>query len=276
MTEISTKNGNWLTAGDDPSRRFFPILLVLFIASGCAALIYEVVWFQLVQLVIGSSAVSIGVLLGTYMGGMLLGSLLLPRLIDGRYHPLRVYAGLELGIGIVGIALLFVMPLLDRIYIAHFGYGFAGILFRGAICAITLLPPTILMGATLPAVSRWLEMTPHGVSRMGILYGANTAGAVFGCLIAGFFLLREYDVAAATGAAASINAIAALIAFSLASVASGSTVNGQTVSKSASSQSGVAAVYVIIAFSGFTALGAEVIWTRLLSLVLGVLSIPFR
>ena len=66
-----------------PSRRLLPALLLLFVGSGCAALIYEVVWFQLLELVIGSSAVSMAVLLGTFMGGMCLGSLLLPRLISG-------------------------------------------------------------------------------------------------------------------------------------------------------------------------------------------------
>ena len=84
-------------------RRFLPALLLLFVGSGCAALIYEIVWFQLLQLVIGSSAVSLGVLLGTFMGGMCLGSLLLPRLISARQHPLRVYAALELGIGVIGL-----------------------------------------------------------------------------------------------------------------------------------------------------------------------------
>ena len=63
-------------------RRYMPALLLLFVASGCAALIYEVVWFQLLQLVIGSSAVSLAVLLGTFMGGMCLGSFLLPRYIS--------------------------------------------------------------------------------------------------------------------------------------------------------------------------------------------------
>jgi spermidine synthase len=67
------------TASADASRRFLPVLLLLFVGSGCAALIYEVVWFQLLQLVIGSSAISMGVLLGTFMGGMCLGSFILPR-----------------------------------------------------------------------------------------------------------------------------------------------------------------------------------------------------
>src|SRR6266403_2017754 len=93
--------------------RFLPLLLVLFAGSGCAALIYEIVWLQLLQLVIGSSAVSLGVLLGTFMGGMCLGSLALPRLVSPRWHPLYVYAGLELGIGILGNVLVFGMPIVD-------------------------------------------------------------------------------------------------------------------------------------------------------------------
>ena len=67
-----------------------PLVLALFAASGCAALIYEVVWYQLLQLVIGASAVSLGILLATFMGGLCLGSWLLPRLMRRQSHPLRV------------------------------------------------------------------------------------------------------------------------------------------------------------------------------------------
>ena len=90
--------------------RFLPSLLMMFVGSGCSALIYEIVWFQLLELVIGSSTVSLGILLGTFMGGMCLGSLLFPRLISRTYHPLRVYALLELTIGVIGLAFLFAMP----------------------------------------------------------------------------------------------------------------------------------------------------------------------
>jgi len=76
---------------------------VIIIGSGCAGLIYEIVWFQLLQLVIGSSAISLGLLLAAYMGGLCLGSALLPRLISARYHPLRIYAVLELGIAVFGV-----------------------------------------------------------------------------------------------------------------------------------------------------------------------------
>src|SRR4051794_21552187 len=93
--------------------RALPLLLLLFVGSGCAALIYEIVWLQLLQLVIGSSSVSLGVLLGTFMGGMCLGSLLFPRLVSDRLHPLRVYAALEFCIGAIGLVLIFGLPYLD-------------------------------------------------------------------------------------------------------------------------------------------------------------------
>src|SRR5271166_37298 len=85
--------------------RLLPLLLILFAGSGCSALIYEIVWFQLLQLAIGSTAVSLGVLLATYMGGLCLGSLGLPRL-RLKQHPLRVYAALEAGIAVLGLVVL--------------------------------------------------------------------------------------------------------------------------------------------------------------------------
>src|SRR5947208_1558059 len=80
------------------------VLLVLLLAgSGCAALIYEIVWFQLLHVVIGASAVSLGLLLAAYMGGMCLSSAFFARVVSARHHPLRVYALLELGIGLFGL-----------------------------------------------------------------------------------------------------------------------------------------------------------------------------
>ena len=129
------------------------------------------------------------------MGGMCLGSLLLPRLISPRQHPLRVYAFLELGIGAIGLLVLFGMPLVGGIYTAWAGSGIAGIIFRGVVAGVCLLPPTLLMGATLPAIARWVETTPEGVSWLGFFYGGNIGGAVVGSLLAGFYLLRVFDIA---------------------------------------------------------------------------------
>lgn len=249
--------------------RVLPLVLVLFVGSGCAALIYEIVWFQLLQLVIGSSAVSLGVLLGTYMGGMCLGSLLLPRVVGARLHPLRVYALLELGIGVIGLAALFYVPHLGRLYVANVGHGFQAILLRGAVCAICLLPPTILMGATLPAIARWVEATPQGVSWLGFFYGGNIVGAVFGCLLAGFYLLRVYDTAVASYVAATVNGAVALMGLILATRTPHRSGVVDAADNGAVHRPGSWAVYVAIALSGAGALGAEVIWTRLLSLTLG-------
>jgi spermidine synthase len=245
---------------------YLPLLLALFVGSGCAALIYEVVWFQLLQLVIGSSALSLGVLLGTYMGGMCLGSLLLSRYVSAREHPLRVYAFIEGAIGVCGLLVLWGLPLIDKIYAAIAGQGLWGILLRAIICAICLLPPTLLMGASLPAIARWIETSHRGVSWLGFFYGGNIAGAVFGCLFAGFYLLRVYDMATATYAAVLINAAVAFVSFQLSKRASYAPA---AVSANAKRQSGSRAVYITIAISGMCALGAEVIWTRLLSLMLG-------
>ncbi len=248
-------------------RRYMPALLLLFVASGCAALIYEVVWFQLLQLVIGSSAVSLAVLLGTFMGGMCLGSFLLPRYISSREHPLRVYALMELSIGAFGLLILFGVPVLANIYTAWGGSGPVGLLFRAIAASICLLPPTILMGATLPAMSRWVETSPQGVAWLGFFYGGNTGGAVIGSLLAGFYLLRVHDMAIATYVAVLLNiAVGALALLVARATAYETPVAAREKAKPAP---GSWAVYVAIALSGMTALASQVIWTRTLSLLFG-------
>src|SRR5262245_46263577 len=210
VNEVAAHETAALTSG-----RVLPVLLLMFVGSGCAALIYEVVWFQLLELVIGSSTVSLGILLGTFMGGMFLGSLLFPRLVPRRLHPLRVYALMELGIGVIGLILLFGMPLINSVYTAWAGSGFVGMLLRGLIAGVCLLPPTFLMGATLPAISRWVETTPRGISWLGFFYGGNIAGAVIGSLLAGFYLLRVHDISITTFVAVALNITVSLVSLVL-------------------------------------------------------------
>jgi spermidine synthase len=251
------------------SSQFLPLLVILFIGSGCAALIYEIIWLQMLQLVIGLTSLSLGVLLGTYMGGMCLGSLLLPRLISIKHHPLQIYAILELSIGLFGLTILFGMPFIENIYTGIAGYGlFRSVLMRSLIAAICLLPPTILMGATLPAISRWVETTPRGVSWMGFFYGGNIFGAVAGCLLAGFYLLRVFDTATATYVALFLNLIVAISAILISRFTSYN--YNQPVTESNKTYTfKLKVVYITIALSGMAALGSEVIWTRLLSIMLG-------
>jgi spermidine synthase len=265
----------------------FSSLLVLLAASGCAALVYEIVWFQLLELVIGSSAVSLGVLLATYMGGMFLGSLACGRVVPRRLDPLRVYAAIEAGVGLCGVAILFALPWLDRVYSVHAGHRLAGVFLRAAVCALCLLAPTVLMGASLPALARQWEASVRGASRLGFLYAANTAGAVAGCLLAGFYLLRVHDMYFASYAAAAVNVAVAMAALAASGLRaerepafSGENNPGSPEQQSAELEEtgGSAcptirhpahAIYAVIAISGLCALGAEVIWTRLLSLMMG-------
>src|SRR5207244_685057 len=131
---------------------------------------------------------------------------------------------------------------------------------------VCLLPPTILMGATLPAVARWVEATPRGIAWLGFFYGGNIAGAVIGCLLAGFYLLRLYDMATATYVAAAINLAVACVAIVLSRAARYESSSLQDAKRAADTAPPAWGVYLAIGLSGLGALGAEVIWTRLLSL----------
>ncbi|HXE62304.1 MAG TPA: fused MFS/spermidine synthase [Bryobacteraceae bacterium] len=256
------------------SSRLLPALLVLFAASGCAALIYEIVWLQLLQLVIGSNAMSLAVLLGTWMGGMCIGSLLLPRLIPSTRNALRIYAFLELATGICGILVLFGLPLVRNVYVAGLSSGIPNAALRAICCAVCLLPPTILMGATLPLIARWVEAMPSATKWWGYFYGVNIAGGVLGCFAAGFYLLRVYDMSIASYVAVAINVVIGLASLAMAgsetpAIASSAPRASATVPKRPWD------VYFTIGISGLTALGAEVVWTRLLSLMLGPTTYTF-
>jgi spermidine synthase len=245
-------------------RKYLPLLLLLFAGSGCSALIYEIVWYHMLALAIGSTAISLGILLATYMGGLCLGSLWLPRTRWAAGHPLRTYAAIEGGIAAFGLLVLLILPLVGQAYLAVAAHGLENMLLRGILAAICMLPPTILMGASLPAISRWIEASPEATSKVGLLYGANTAGAVLGCLAAGFYLLRLYNVFTATFVAAAINLLVAAVSWWLASRSAAKAVPAEV-----PGVTGHWPVYVTIAISGAGALGAEIVWTRLLGMLLG-------
>ena len=247
--------------------RHLPILLLLFAGSGCSALIYEVAWYQVLQLALGSTAVSLGILLATFMGGLCIGSIALPRLKLVDRNPLRVYATLEFGIALFGVLVTLAMPLVARVYIIGAEHGMPGMLLRGVVAAVCMLPSTILMGASLPAIVRGIESTPRGVSWWALLYGSNTAGAVFGCLFAGFYLLRIYSMATAAYVAVGINLLVAALSFFIAGNDPGAgTVSSRLPAKIALPLNWP--VYLTIALSGAGALGAEVVWTRLMGMLL--------
>jgi spermidine synthase len=253
------------------------MLLVLFAASGAAGLIYEIVWLQLLQLVVGSSAVSLAVLLGTFMGGMCLGSILFSRVVPDKYSALKIYAVLEIATAVFGVLVLFGLPFLQHVYVAAVTGGMPNMLLRGVACAICLLPPTLLMGATLPAIARWVASTPNAAVWWGYFYGTNIAGGVIGCTLAGFYLLRVFDMTVATAVAAVLNIVVAFgaLAIEKMDLALPEQPIAPETSPGTDDTSSLTPIYVATALSGLGALGAEVVWTRILALMLGPTTYTF-
>ena len=246
------------------------VLIAAFALSGCAALVYQIAWLELLGLVIGTSAPSLGVLLGTIMGGLCLGSLLAPRLVPARAHPLRVLGLIELAVAALALVVLLALPGIGTAYAAVGGGGFSGLALRAAAAALCLLPPTVLMGATLPVAGRWVEPTAGGAARLGVLYAANVAGGVAGCVLAAFYLLRAHDSAFATFAAAGSNAAAGLACLALSARVPSSAAAAAALPPGAAAPHAPGwPVYAAAALSGATALAAEVLWTRHLALLLG-------
>ena len=250
--------------------RTYSILLLLFFASGCAALVYEVVWFEMLRQVVGASSYSIAIVLTSYMAGLALGSYGFARWTSTKRHPLRVYAALELGIAILGLLVLIALPMVRNVYIAAVDYGATGIFLRAAVCLVCLLPPTILMGATLPAAARWMDTSGNGVSGIGFLYALNIFGAVTGTLLAGFYFLPTYDLTTATIFAVVLNGLAAVVAFAIAAPKAPGTADCKNKPAVDSvHQRPNWTIYWVIGLSGLTALGAQVVWTRLVSMLFG-------
>src|SRR5262245_37359669 len=187
--------------------------MLLFAMSGCAALIYELAWFQLLELVIGSSALSLTILLATFMGGMCVGSLLFPRLVSRNRDPFKIYGFLEIAIGISGATVLAAMPLAASLQAKA---PFGDIALRCLISGAFLTLPTLLIGATFPAIARITDERERPA--LGYLYAANITGAVIGCLATGFYLLRVFDTATANNVAVAINTVVGFIALTIAGI----------------------------------------------------------
>ena len=258
----------------ETGRRWLPALLLLFIGSGCAALIYEVVWFQLLQLSVGSSAVSLGILLGIFMGGMCLGSFLLPRFISARHHPLRVYA-------VSGARHRGVRPDRSvrrsadrRVLHDHRRHGTGEPLSSGD-CRWHL--PAAADDADGGDASRHRPMgegDAHRVSHGSAISTAATSPApssgaswlVFtfcACTTCRLPLTWPWQ----------LNVLVALLGFAIARVTPYTPADDNKEVAAPPPESRL--IYVAIALSGLTALGAEVVWTRVLSLLFGATTYTF-
>src|SRR6266852_4563038 len=189
--------------------------------SGASALIYQTAWFRQFRLIFGASTFATAAVLAIFMAGLGAGSAILGRRADRARNPLAMYGSLEL---LIAAAALLSQPLLwivGRLYFAtggsvRLGIGTATII-RLLLAAIVLVIPTILMGGTLPAAARAVEVAEDATRRrIALLYGVNTLGAVTGTLLSTFFLLERLGNRKTLLAAVVVNAIVGVIALLLA------------------------------------------------------------
>lgn len=259
-------------------RHDFPLLLVLFFASGAAGLVYQVLWLRLLTLAFGTTTFAVSTLLTSFMAGLGLGSELSGRLLARRGRALLRFGLFEIGIGLYALTLPGLLPLVQAGFAGAVGgvglslYGES--LLRLVMSILLLLPPTALMGATLPLLAQHtVERFGHLGIRVGSLYGLNTLGAATGCFAAGFYAIAHFGVRGTTMAAAALNAVVGMAAIALDRRGERPPGGGPEPARPGSEAPPLYGERVVrgamwaFAFSGFVALGLEVAWTRLLTLV---------
>ncbi|MBI3803391.1 MAG: fused MFS/spermidine synthase [Nitrospirae bacterium] len=249
---------------------------ILFFFSGVTALIYQMVWMRELVLIFGASMFAISTLLTAFMGGLALGSEIFGKRADHYANPLRVYGLLELGIGgyaflvpLLFSSLIPIYQFLHRLF--HFSF-YAFSLVRFVMAVLILLLPTALMGGTLPVLARLYKNKKEVGKGVGLLYAFNTMGAMAGVLGAGFLVLPTFGHQKTILLAALLNGTVGLIAISLGrktTVAPDPVREGKTLPPEGSDSGRRRILYVVFALSGFAAMIYEVVWTRILTLILG-------
>jgi len=268
-----------------------PFLYLLFFLSGAAALAYQVVWVRSLQLIFGGSHFAVTAVLSVFMAGLALGSHLLGKRVDTLRRPLRIYGILEVGIGGFAVLFLLLTEFYPYLYLPLARVAEENTLYlsflRVVFSVIAMIVPTTLMGGTLPVLTKFAsEHSREAGEHVSFLYGFNTLGAVAGTLLAGFVLLPKFGVRDTSAIAIATNAFIGLASIVLAQRrvfpeverAESSTDHrfvaregslGNRARESASPSVSVEMVLWGIGISGFCALGYEVLWTRILSMVVG-------
>ena len=261
------------------------VVLLIFLLSGIAGLIYEVVWARELVLVFGNTTQAISAILTGFFAGMAVGSVLGGRLADRVRNPLRMYAILELLIVVVVLLTPASFRGLHEVYRGAFGSleqnTMALALVRFALAIAALGPATVLMGATLPTLSRYLVRDHHMMGHeFGSLYTVNTLGAIVGTLASGLVLIELIGLTETLLVGVCFSGMAGLTALALsfrkgpvaAAVAAPPVTSVAPLETVRAAIDTVAAhtarprLALILAFvSGLTSLGYQNLWTRILS-----------
>jgi spermidine synthase len=234
-------------------------ILPVFVLSGFSGLVLEVVWVRLATLVLGITIHAVAVVVAAFMGGLAIGSWLFGSFADKWRARLSVYAALEGGIAVLGLGVTLALRRMPWWAAAVGGNGSSGI--EAAFVFALLLLPCILMGATLPVLSRALA-GPEKASRwVGWLYGANTLGAVSGAFLSDFALIPSMGILATALAAVAANGLAGLTGLVIARQYSAAV--AETIRPPRPAKPAPWALYLGYAITGFSALGLQMTWTRL-------------
>ena len=260
-------------------------IFALFLGSGLCGLIYQVVWTRLLTLSFGVTLLAVSTVLTAFFGGLALGSFLGGRWIDRRGNGFKWYGVAELLIGVYALVFPLLLEINNSVYVAVGGMFSAGFyslsLFKFALALLLLIIPTTLMGATLPMLSRAVASSSARFARdVGSLYAVNTAGAVAGAVLTAFVFIPSLGISAILYSTGALNIIIGGSALLLSSLYDGGRAPGAPPespgdpSPQASENRGPLPPYfskILIwgfAFSGFSGLVYEVIWTRVIGFML--------
>lgn len=263
------------------------LLYLLFFVSGAAALMYEVTWVRLLTPVFGTSHLAVTTVIGVFMAGLALGSVIIGRALKTVTTPLRLYGLLELGIAASALAGAGMMHCYPALYVplAHLGEtsNIYLTILRISFAVLALIVPTSLMGGTLPTLAALVTQGGRQIGmKISLLYGINTIGAVVGAGATGFLLLPRLHVSGTLALAIVLNAVIGAVCLLLQKTLLHQTVDVWPEESAeeeailcsdedhgADMKRPLQLVFWGAGVSGFCALGYEVLWTRMLSMVLG-------
>lgn len=191
------------------------LILVFFFLSGATSLGYEIIWLRHLQVIFGSSTLAVSTVVASFMAGLSLGAFYVGRFIHRTDNLLSLYGRLEMGIGLYGVISLFLLNFSDEVFHLYAGLWvdirFFFHFIRIIHALVILIFPTVLMGATLPVLTRWFTSRSDAAGKpLAVLYGINTLGAAFGTFITGFFMIPWYGTYRNLVALAGVNLLIGL------------------------------------------------------------------
>jgi len=248
----------------------------LFLLSGTSSLIYQILWMRELGLIFGNTTYATGTVLAAFMGGLGLGSYILGKKYNNAKNPVKVYAILELIIGIYILVSPFIFDLCLPVY-AYFYNNISSNFFiitilRLFISFAILFIPTFMMGGTLPILSKYfIDNVENASLKLGTLYAVNTFGACLGAAISTFLLIGSIGVNNTRYIAVFINIIVGFIGLYLSAKLPCKIIvqNDNSHDDKKILDSNKIILLALFSLSGFTSFGYEVIWTRLFIPFLG-------